>query len=428
MHPILDDLKWRGLYAQDSDPEGLRALLASGPQTLYCGFDPTASSLHIGNLVPLLCLRRFQLAGHVPIVLMGGATGMIGDPSGKSAERNLNEKATIDAWLGNIRGQVARFVDLEAGRGHLVDNYSWTSELSTIDFLRDIGKHFSVTAMLAKDSVRSRIEREDGGISYTEFSYMVLQALDFYELAKSHGCRLQIGGNDQWGNITAGIDLCRRKLGLECYGLTFPLITTAAGTKFGKTERGTVWLDAERTPPYAYYQFWINTDDRDVGRFLRFFTFLEREEIEALEAATAEKPEERQAQKRLAAELTTMTHGAAELDRVLAATHALFGGGDLASVDQKTLTSALDSAPGAELAGLDEAPMLPGLLVAAGIVTSNSEARRVIGEGGAYVNNTRITDPRFRPTAEHFLHGQFLVLRRGKKSYGVVRLTGTHPS
>jgi tyrosyl-tRNA synthetase len=434
MASIYEELSWRGLVHQVSDAAGFQSLMAAGPQRVYAGFDPTASSLHIGNLVPLIALRRFQLAGHVPIAVMGGSTGLIGDPSGKSNERALNERAVVTAWLGRIREQVGRFIDLEAravgaaepagaaAAAHLVDNYDWTAGLSVLDFLRDVGKHFSVNAMLAKDSVRSRLEREESGISYAEFSYMILQAYDFFHLAEALDCRVQVGGSDQWGNITAGIELIRRKLGRESFALTFPLITTASGAKFGKTERGTVWLDAAKTSPYAFYQFWINVDDRDVGRFLRYFTFLAREEIEALEEATRERPAERGGQRRLAAEMTRMTHGAGEVEMVERASRALFGQGDLAAVDERTLEAALESAPGVEMARGEEIPPLAGLLVKGEVARSMSEARRLVAEGGVYVNNRRVADPQLLLTPADFLFGRLLVLRRGKKSYSVIRL------
>jgi tyrosyl-tRNA synthetase len=424
MASIYEELSWRGLVQQVSDAAGFQSLMAAGPQKVYAGFDPTASSLHIGNLVPLIGLRRFQLAGHVPIAVMGGSTGLIGDPSGKSNERTLNEREVVTAWLGSIREQVGRFVDLSsggAGAARLVDNHDWTAGLSVLDFLRDVGKHFSVNAMLAKDSVRSRLEREESGISYAEFSYMILQAYDFLHLAQAMDCRVQVGGSDQWGNITAGIELIRRKLGKESFALTFPLITTASGAKFGKTERGTVWLDAAKTSPYAFYQFWINVDDRDVGRFLRYFTFLERQEIEELEGATRERPAERGGQRRLAAEMTRMTHGAGEVEKVERASRALFGQGDLEEVDEPTLEAALESAPGVEIGRGEEIPNLAGLLVKGDVAKSMSEARRLVAEGGVYVNNRRVADPHLRLAAADFLFGTLLVLRRGKKNYSVIR-------
>lgn len=425
IHPIYDELSWRGLVQQVSDETGFVRHMAGGPRRVYAGFDPTASSLHIGNLVPLLALRRFQLAGHVPVAVLGGSTGLIGDPSGKAGERTLNEREVVRDWLGSIREQVGRFLDFDESRGEralLVDNYDWTAGLSVLDFLRDVGKHFSVNAMLGKDSVRSRLEREEGGISYAEFSYMILQAYDFYHLAQALDCRVQVGGSDQWGNMTAGIELIRKRLGQESFVLTFPLVTTASGAKFGKTERGTVWLDAAKTSPYAFYQFWINVDDRDVGRFLRYFTFLEREEIEALEEATRERPAERAGQRRLAAEMTRLTHGEGELAMVERASRALFGQGDLAAVDERTLEAALESAPGCTLPRGEELPPLAALLVRAEVARSMGEARRLVAEGGVYVNNDRAADPQLRLAPADLLYGRLLVLRRGKKSYSVVRL------
>ena len=419
---IYDELQWRELIYQDSDTEGLRRLLAEGAQTLYCGFDPTADSLHIGSLVPLIGLRRFQLAGHRPIALMGGGTGLIGDPSGRTAERGLNDKELVDTWVEKIRRQVEPFLDFSPGpyQAQLVNNYDWLSSLSAIEFLRDVGKHFSVNFMLAKESVRARLEQD--GISYTEFSYMILQSYDFLHLADTFGCRLQVGGSDQWGNITAGIDLIRRCLSVEAYVLTFPLVTTSAGAKFGKTGTGTIWLDAKRTSTYAFYQYFMNVDDRDVIRFLKYFTFLTQEEIAALEGAIIEHPERREAQTRLAFEITALARGETETLKVIRASEALFGRGDLHDVDAPTLGAALSSAPAADFGRGEEIPPLPVLLAKLGLVTSTSEGRRTISSGGAYVNNRRVDDVEYRPRTEDFLHGCFLLLRRGKKSYAVVRL------
>ena len=419
---IYDELQWRELIYQDSDTEGLRRLLAEGPQPLYCGFDPTADSLHIGSLVPLIGLRRFQLAGHRPIALMGGGTGLIGDPSGRTAERGLNDKELVDTWVEKIRLQVEPFLDFSPGpfQARLVNNYDWLSSLSAIEFLRDVGKHFSVNFMLAKESVRARLEQE--GISYTEFSYMILQSYDFLHLADTYGCRLQVGGSDQWGNITAGIDLIRRCLSVEAYVLTFPLVTTSAGAKFGKTGTGTIWLSPKRTSTYAFYQYFINVDDRDVIRFLKYFTFLTQEEIAALEGSSLEHAERREAQTRLAFEITALARGEAETLKVIRASEALFGRGDLHDVDESTLGAALASAPAADFGRGEEVPPLPVLLAKLGLVASTSEGRRTITSGGAYINNRRVDDVEYRPRAEDFLHGRFLLLRRGKKSYGVARL------
>jgi tyrosyl-tRNA synthetase len=418
---IYDELRWRELIYQDSDEEGLRRLLAEGPQPLYCGFDPTADSLHIGSLVPLIGLRRFQLAGHRPIALVGVGTGLIGDPSGRTVERGLNEKDLVDSWAERIRAQMELFLDFSPGpyQARVVNNYDWLGALSAIEFLRDIGKHFSVNAMIAKESVRARMEQE--GISYTEFSYMILQSYDFLHLAQTYDCRLQVGGSDQWGNITAGIDLIRRRLSLEAYVLTFPLVTTASGAKFGKTGSGTIWLDASRTSTYAFYQYFMNVDDRDAPRFLKYFTFLSQEEIAALEQASLEHPERREAQTRLAFEVTSLTRGESETLKVIQASEALFGRGDLGEVDAQVLEAALASAPAVDLAPGEEMPTLPALLARVGLVSSTSEARRAISSGGAYVNNRRVDDLDYRPSGEDFLHGRFLIMRRGKKSYGVIR-------
>jgi tyrosyl-tRNA synthetase len=409
---IFDELQWRGLVAQSTDEAALRADLAAGI-TLYCGFDPTADSLHAGSLVPLLTLRRFQLAGHRPIALAGGATGLIGDPSGRSAERQLAAVEEIQVRVERLRAQMARFIDFDDGAALLEDNISWTAPMSAIDFLRDVGKHFSVNVMLAKESVSARLEA--GGISFTEFSYMLLQALDYLELSRRHGCRLQIGGSDQWGNITAGLDLLRRVDGVPAHALTLPLVTTASGEKFGKsTGGGSVWLDPELTSPYAFFQYWINVDDRDAGRYLRYFTFLAREEIEDLEKQTVERPRERAAQRRLAQELTTLVHGPDETTRVEAASRALFGRGELRDLDPATLAAALAETPLAPVRR--PLPSVTDLLVATGLDASRSAARRTVAEGGAYVNNVRATDPDAAPDDGELLHGRWLVVRKGRRS------------
>jgi tyrosyl-tRNA synthetase len=423
---ILDELGWRGLIAQTTDAESLRKALADDPLTLYAGFDPTGPSLHVGHLIPLLTLRRFQLAGHRPIALSGGATGLIGDPSGRSAERSLVERDVVAGWRDRIRGQLERFLDFSPvpSGALLADNLEWTAPLSAIDFLRDVGKHFSVNQMLQKESVSARLE---AGISFTEFSYMILQSFDYLELYRRHDCRLQIGGNDQWGNITAGLDLIRRVERAEAHGLTVPLMTSASGAKFGKsTGGGSLWLDSELTSPYAFYQYWVNTDDRDVVPYLRFFTFLPQDEIDALAEATASRPAAREAQRRLAAELTTLVHGRAETERVIAASRALFGQGDLAALDPATLGSALLEAPHVVLdrTNLDDGrlPPLVQLLVDTGLCPSRSAARRTIAEGGAYVNNERVQDEDAAPSAADLLHGRWLVLRRGKRNVAGVEL------
>ncbi len=421
---IFDELSWRGLVHQASDEAGLRDHLDTPGRVLYCGFDPTADSLHIGNLVPLLALARFAKAGHKPLFLLGGATGLIGDPSGKDKERQMRTAGTVAASAEKIKAQAMAFFARLGLDGAVTpaNNLDWTRPLSVIDFLRDTGKHFTINYMMAKDSVKSRIGREDTGISYTEFSYMILQSLDFEYLNRTHGCTLQIGGGDQFGNITAGLELIRRKSGNTAYALTFPLITTASGAKFGKSEKGAVYLNAELTSPYAFYQYWINADDRDVVNFLRYFTFLPKEEIDALAGQTAAEPHLRAAQKRLARETTAMIHGEAELAKVEAVTTALFGGGDLATVDPKTLKAALEAAPGLTFAGLADLPPLPKLLADMGLCPSNSQARKDIKAGAISINNARVTAEDRVLGPEDFLGGDLLILRKGKKNYGVVTL------
>jgi tyrosyl-tRNA synthetase len=416
---IVDELLWRGLVAQTTDEEALRKDLAAGPMTLYCGFDPTAESLHAGNLLQLITLRRFQLAGHRPIVLAGGATGMIGDPSGRSSERDFVTKEQITARVDDIRPQLERFVDLDGGSAILANNIEWTESLSALDFLRDIGKHFSVNVMLGRESVSARLE--GGGISYTEFSYVLLQSLDYLELYRRYGCRLQTGGSDQWGNIVAGLDLIRRVEGGSGHALTTPLVTSASGEKFGKsTGGGRLWLNARLTSPYAFYQYWVNVDDRDAGAYLRYFTFLSREEIEALDAETAERPHARAAQRRLAQELTTLVHSEAETRRVEDASRALFGQGELARLDENTLAAALAETPRVNVSR--PVPNVVDLLAATGLAPSKSAARRTVAEGGAYVNNQRVDDPDAAPT--DLLHGRWIVLRKGKRNIAGVEVGG----
>ena len=418
---ILDELSWRELIAQSTDLDALAADVARPPVTVYAGFDPTAPSLHAGNLVPLLTLRRFQQFGHRPIVLAGGATGMIGDPR-DNGERALNTTDTVAEWAERIRGQVERFVDFDGTTGAIVENnLSWTSGLTAIDFLRDVGKHFSVNVMLDRDTIRRRLDGE--GISYTEFSYMLLQANDYVELHERYGCTLQIGGSDQWGNIIAGVRLVRQKLTASVHALTVPLVTAADGTKFGKsTGGGNVWLDPEMTTPYAWYQYFVNTADADVIRYLRWFTFLPADELAELEAVTAERPQQREAQRRLARELTTLVHGEHATESVEHASAALFGRGELARLDDATLRAALRETSVAELAaGTPDG--IVDLLVASGLAPSKGAARRTIAEGGAYVNNTKIDDETWAPQPTDFLHGRWLVLRRGKRNIaGVERL------
>ncbi|GAA1279700.1 tyrosine--tRNA ligase [Planotetraspora silvatica] len=417
---ILDELEWRDIIAQTTDADALRASLAEGPITVYAGFDPTAPSLHVGNLATLLILTRFQRAGHRPIGLVGGATGLIGDPSGRSTERALNSTEIVEEWLSRIRVQVEKFLSFEEGpaAATLVSNLDWTGELSAIEFLRDVGKHFPVNRMLARESVAARLGGE--GLSYTEFSYQILQANDYLELYRRHGCSLQLGGSDQWGNITAGVDLIRRVEGAHVHALTGKLITKADGTKFGKTAGGAVWLDPALTSPYAFYQYWLNSDDRDVVRFLKVFTFRSREEIAELEQSAKERPAAREAQRALAEDLTTLVHGGDELARVIAASRALFGQGSLSELDARTLESALEEVPKATVASLG-APFVE-LLGESGLVESKSAARRAVKEGGAYLNNVKITDEEYVPSADDLLHGRFLVLRRGKRTIGGVEV------
>lgn len=415
---IIDELKWRGLIYQVSDEGKVREYLSTPGRSLYCGFDPTASSLHIGHLVPLLALYRFQRAGHKPIALMGGGTALIGDPSGKDVERQLIAKETIDVSIESIKTQVSRIF---GGEVRFVNNYDWIGRTTAIELLRDVGKYFTVNWMMQKESVKNRISRDEVGISYTEFSYMVLQAYDFSVLAEQKGCMLQIGGSDQWGNITAGTELIRKKLSREAFALTFPLITTADGKKFGKSEKGAIFLDPTLTPVYDFYQYFVRTDDRDVIRFLRYFTFVSREEIEALEVTLAERPEQRVPQRRLAAEMTRLVHGEAELDKVEAATAALFGTGDLRQVDPAMLRTVFNEAPSVSYSGLEALPDLPQILVDLGLSKSKGQARKDLEQGGVYVNNARV-DPAWKPAAGDLLHGQALLVRKGKKNYGLVQV------
>lgn len=421
---VLDDLESRGLIAHSTDPDALRASMAAGPITSYVGFDPTAPSLHMGNLLQLLTLRRLQLAGHNPIGLVGGATGLIGDPK-ETSERVLNPKDIVHEWVEKVRGQVEKFVDFDESLpnpARIVNNYDWTKDLNTLDFLRDIGKHFPVNRMLGREVVKARLEQ---GISYTEFSYVLLQSLDFLELYRRHNCTLQTGGSDQWGNLTAGVELIRRSDGGKAHALATPLVTKADGTKFGKTESGTVWLDRELTSPYAFYQFWFNSDDRDVMQLVRFYTFRTAEELAALEQATAERPQAREAQRVLAEDVTTLVHGAEETRRVQEASKALFGQGELGSLDGSTLVAALREAPHVELGAGEPMPTYGDLLVKSGLVASKSAARRTVAEGGAYLNNEKVKDAEYVPAAEDLLPGGVLVLRRGKRSFAGVLVS--HP-
>ncbi|MEU9013487.1 tyrosine--tRNA ligase [Streptomyces sp. NPDC048479] len=420
MTDIVDELQWRGLIALSTDEDALRKAFADGPVTFYCGFDPTAPSLHLGNLVQILTMRRIQQAGNRPLGLVGGATGLIGDPKPNS-ERTLNAPEVVAAWVERLRGQIERFLDFDGPyAATMVNNLDWTSGLSAIDFLRDIGKYFRVNKMIAKEAVARRLN-SDAGISYTEFSYQILQGMDFLELYRRYGCTLQTGGSDQWGNLTAGTDLIHRvEPEAEVHALATPLITKADGTKFGKTESGTVWLDPERTTPYAFYQFWLNADDRDVSKFLRIFSFKSREEIEELEKLTEERPQARAAQRALAEELTTLVHGADQCTAVVNASKALFGQGELAELDEPTLGAALSELPHTQVAELG--PVVD-LLAEVGLAPSKSAARRTVKEGGAYVNNVKVTAEDAVPAKEELLHGRWLVLRRGKKNLAAVEVT-----
>jgi tyrosyl-tRNA synthetase len=424
---IIEDLSWRGLIAVSTDLDDLRKALDTGGITCYVGFDPTAPSLHIGNLVQLLTLRRLQFAGNRPIGLVGGATGLIGDPSGKSAERTLNDPEVVAGWVDRIRGQVSRFLDFSPGPAAalLVSNLDWTGQLSAIDFLRDIGKHFPVNQMLSREVVRARLEA--GGISFTEFSYQVLQANDFLQLHLRHDCTLQIGGSDQWGNLVSGVDLIRRVTGDVVHALATPLITKPDGTKYGKTEGEAVWLSPEYMTPYAFYQFWLNRTDAEMPGLLRVFSFRSWAEIEDLERQTTERPQARAAQRALADEMTMLVHGPQELARVVAASEALFGQGDLTALDAPTLAAALAEVPcvtlGAAQVRSDGLPPVADLMAASGIVGSKSAARRAIAEGGAYLNNEKVISPEALPSPDDLLHGRFLVLRRGKRTVAGVEVS-----
>ncbi|MEV4683810.1 tyrosine--tRNA ligase [Streptomyces kurssanovii] len=419
MTDIVDELKWRGLMAQSTDEEALRKALADGPVTFYCGFDPTAASLHVGHLVQVLTIRRLQQAGHRPLALVGGATGQIGDPR-PTAERTLNDPETIGRWVDRLRSQIELYLSFEGDNAAImVNNLDWTAGMSAIEFLRDIGKHFRVNKMLTKDSVARRLESEQG-ISYTEFSYQLLQGMDFLELYRRYGCTLQQGGSDQWGNLTAGLDLIHRlEPDAEVHALATPLMTKADGTKFGKSETGTLWLDPEMTTPYAFYQFWLNTDDRDISRYMRVLSFKSREELEELEKQTEERPQARAAQRALAEELTTLVHGADQCAAVINASRALFGQGELADLDEATLRAALAELPHARVGEL--LPVVD-LFTEVGLAPSKSAARRTVKEGGAYVNNVKVTAEDAVVAGDELLHGRWLVLRRGKKNLAAVEV------
>lgn len=414
---LLEDLQYRGLINQITDEEGLKILLAEESVKLYCGFDPTADSLHIGHLLPILILRRFQLAGHQPIALVGGATGLIGDPSGKKAERTLNVKETVENWVESIKGQLSRFLDFDSKENPatMANNYDWTGKMDVITFLRDVGKNFGLNYMLAKDTVQSRLET---GISFTEFSYMILQSLDFLKLYETENCRLQIGGSDQWGNITAGLELIRKTHEeAKAFGLTVPLVTKADGTKFGKTEGNAVWLDPEKTTPYEFYQFWINTDDRDVVNYLKYFTFLSHEEIEELAKATAKQPEKRLAQKALAEDVTKLVHGEAALKQAIRISEALFSG-NIKELNGAEIEQGFKDVP--SFTNTEAEANLVELLVAAKISPSKRQAREDIQNGAIYINGDRVTDVQYVLGDSDKIEGKFTIIRRGKKKYYLI--------
>lgn len=414
---LLEDLQYRGLINQITDEGGLKKLLAEESVKLYCGFDPTADSLHIGHLLPILILRRFQLAGHQPIALVGGATGLIGDPSGKKAERTLNAKETVENWVESIKGQLSRFLDFDSKENPatMANNYDWTGKMDVITFLRDVGKNFGLNYMLAKDTVQSRLET---GISFTEFSYMILQSLDFLKLYEAENCRLQIGGSDQWGNITAGLELIRKTHEeAKAFGLTVPLVTKADGTKFGKTEGNAVWLDPEKTTPYEFYQFWINTDDRDVVNYLKYFTFLSHEEIEELAKATAEQPENRLAQKALAEDVTKLVHGEAALKQAIRISEALFSG-NIKELNGAEIEQGFKDVP--SFTNTEAEANLVDLLVAAKISPSKRQAREDIQNGAIYINGDRVTDVQYVLGDSDKIEGKFTIIRRGKKKYYLI--------
>jgi tyrosyl-tRNA synthetase len=420
---IIDELSWRGLLADTTDLGELRSALNSGRITFYAGFDPTAPGLHIGNLALLLTMRRLQLAGHRPIGLVGGATGLIGDPSGKSTERVLNPREVVEQWVERIRGEESRFLDFDAGESSalIVSNLEWTGPMLVLDFLRDIGKHFSVNRMLDRESVKARLE--GGGLSFTEFSYQLLQAMDYLELHRRYGCTLQLGGSDQWGNLVGGVDLIRRVEGASVHALAIPLITKADGTKYGKTEGGAIWLSADLMSPYAFYQFWLNVADVEVPGLLRVYSFKSREEIESLIAESVERPAARAAQRALAEEVTTLVHGAEECRRAIAASRALFGRSDLAEVDERTLEAAVAEVPSVQIfASGDSLPTVVDLMAEAKLVPSKSAARRAIAAGGASLNNHKVTSEDAVPGPDDLLYGRFLILRLGKRHVGAIEV------
>lgn len=418
-HQLLADLEWRGAISQTTDRSELTKFLDGGQQSVYLGIDPTAPSIHLGNLVALTVLRRFQLAGHKPIALVGGATGLVGDPSGRNSERTLNDESVVSGWVERIHQQLEGFLDF-AGKNAatMANNLDWTAPVSALTFLRDIGKHFSVNQMLAKESVSARLE--SGGISYTEFSYQVLQAFDYLELNRRTGCGLQIGGSDQWGNIVAGVDLIRRVSGKTAHALTIPLMTKADGTKFGKTAAGAIWLDPKMTSPYAFFQFFLNSDDRDVERLLKAFSFKSHAELENLFDSLKANPGAREAHRELAKEVTTLVHGEVECAKAESAAKALFGQSEIRELDLPTLESALQELPKTEIASGAAIPTWIELITATGVIESKSAAKRIIKEGGAYLNNQKISSEDFTPSSEDFLHGRYLLLRKGKRDLAAV--------
>ena len=420
---LLEDLEWRGLIAQSTDRKELEQVL-SKPISLYLGVDPTAPSMHLGNLVVFLVLRRFQLAGHRPIPLVGGATGLVGDPSGKNDERTLNEEKLVAEWVSKMKKQVEKIIDFDDKKtgAVMVNNLDWTKPVSALDFLRDIGKHFSVNQMLAKDSVANRLAT--AGISYTEFSYQVLQAFDYLELYRRNDCKLQIGGSDQWGNIVAGLDLIRKVEGGTAHALTIPLLAKSDGTKFGKTASGAIWLDATMTSAYEFFQFWLNSDDADMPKLLKVFSMKDRKEIERLIETVNTNPGAREAHRELAREMTTLIHGADMAKKVEEAAKALFGQGEISELDLATLDSALSQLPKTQVKKGDPFPTWVDLLAATGVVDSKSAARRIVKEGGAYLNNKKVENEDFTPSKSDLLHGKYLLLRKGKRDLAAVEVAG----
>lgn len=418
---LLDDLQWRNSIAQTTDRAELETFLNGGSRSLYLGVDPTAPSMHLGNLAAFTVLRRFQIAGHKPIALVGGATGLVGDPSGRNSERTLNDVDVVEEWVGKIRKQLENILDFTGKNSAVMaNNLDWTQPVSAIQFLRDIGKHFSVNQMLARESVSARLE--SGGISYTEFSYQVLQAFDYLELSRRNDCLLQIGGSDQWGNIVAGIDLIRRVEGKSAHALTLPLITKADGTKFGKTASGSIWLDPTMTSPYAFFQFFLNSDDRDVEQLLRSFSFKSHDELNSLFDSLKTNPGAREAHRALAREVTTLIHGESTTQKVENAAKALFGQAEIRELDLDTLQSALSELPRATIKKGDPFPTWVDLISSSGVVESKSAARRVVKEGGAYLNNEKISGEDFAPSQSDLLHGRFMVLRKGKRDLAAVEV------